>query len=171
MALSQQDKDFIALSIQGTNARIADMHDNFSDKLNFIKEQTLKTNGRVGELETWKEDQRIFCGEVQSAKKERASAKERRQKIINLSLYCVMTAIAVFGVVAKFQMSDTYASKEYEMQALKEFQDQARILQNAVINTQEDFDNLRDSLNNHYYFWKAMNATRDSNQENEPIQR
>jgi hypothetical protein len=169
MALTKTDKDFITLSIQGVNARITDMHENFGEKLEGIEKQTTKTNGRVGELETWKENQRIFCGEVQSAKKERMSAKERRQKVINLSLYCVITAIAVWGFIAKLKMPEVYASKEYEKQVLKEVTNQTAIIQNSYIKSKQDIINVIDSLNENYSFWKEMNATRDSNKKNNPI--
>ena len=55
---------------------------------------------------------------------------------------------------------DHYASKEYLLQVLTEFQQQTQILENATINNTEDIIELRKALNDNNEFLKRYTLTR-----------
>jgi len=53
-----------------------------------------------------------------------------------------------------------YATKEYMLQTLGEFQRQTQILENATLNTKEDIVDIRETLNQNNIFMKRYTTTR-----------
>ena len=169
MALTKEDKEFINLSIKGVNARISAVHDNLDAKIDVSINLGKITNGRVTQLEEWRGDQRIFCGEIQAGKKVITSLKEKRQKGWNIIISVSVVVIAIMGLIIKLRMPEEYISRDFQRQVIKELVDQGVIIQNNYIRGMQDIIKVADSLNNTYEFYREMEATRGDYEKINPI--
>ena len=96
MALSKADKEFIALNIQGVNARMESNHVITQMQLIEIDKKLIKQNGRITGLEEREAIKLLYCQGIQSIKAEHK--KYSKWKTILIIIASAVLAAVIMNV-------------------------------------------------------------------------